>query len=112
MQLSVEVLFSAGKFVTITVAEPETHGATVLGTQGEGVNRTGGGLLVAGFAGLLHIPNGGIFTLGLYSMIVAMTCDVFTVPAGIVRLEGAAPKLHIMLAPPQTQTAIYMHLFQ
>ena len=106
MQLSVEELLSAGKLLTMTVDEPGVHGETVFGTQGDGVNSTGGGLLVAGFAGELHIPNGMMLVFGLKSMIVATHCEVFTVVGGIISEEGAAPKLHSILAPPQTQTAI------
>ena len=65
IQFSIEESFSAGKLFTVTVAEPGAQGDTVFGTHGEGVNITGGGLLVAGLAGLLHIPNGGMFAFGL-----------------------------------------------
>ena len=109
-QLSMDVLLSAGKLLTSTVGEPGIQGATVFGTQGAGVKNTGGGLFVAGFVGLLHIPKGGIFTVGLKSMIVAISMDVFTVPAGIVRLEGATPNVHIIIAPPHTQMAIVSNL--
>ena len=109
--MSVDELFSAGKLATITVDEPGFQGATVFGTQGAGVNRTGGGLFVAGLATLLHIPNGRIFALGLKSMIVAMCAEVFTVPGVAVRLAGTVPKLHIILALPQTHTAIKILLF-
>ena len=64
-QLSVLVSFSAGWLFTVTEDDPGAQGVTVFGTQGAGVKRTGGGLLVAGLVGLLHIPNGGIFTFGL-----------------------------------------------
>ena len=74
--------------------------------QGDGVKLTGGGRFVAGFAGLLHIPNGGMFVFGAKSMIVAISADVFTVPGVAIRLAGAAPKEHCILAPPQTHNAI------
>ena len=106
IQLSIEVLLSAGKVFTRTVGEPGTQGLTVFGMHGAGVKKTGGGRFVDGLAGLLHMPNGGMFAFGAKSMIVAISIDVFTLPGVAVRLEGAAPKLHIIFAPPQTHSAI------
>ena len=104
--MSLEELFSAGNLFTKTVGAPGAQGATVLGTQGAGVKTTGGGRLVAGFNTLLHMPNGIILLLGLKSMIVAIACEVLTVLGGRVSVDGATPKVHCSIAPPQTHIAI------
>ena len=91
----------------MTVGLPGAHGALVFGTQGAGVKKTGGGRLVAGFATELHIPKGGIFALGLLSMMVAVGAEVITVVCALATSEeGAVPKVHSMLAPVHTQKAI------
>jgi hypothetical protein len=103
----VEVLFSAGYPPTNTVGLPGAHGAEVLGTQGAGVKKTGGGRLVAGLATLLHIPNVGMFAIGLLSIIVPVGAEVSTVVWELTtKVEGAVPKLQSILAPAQTQIAI------
>jgi hypothetical protein len=56
-----------------------------------------------GLAGEEHMPNGGILTTGAESMMVAAGVPVrvrFT--GSTTSVDGAAPKLHIMLAPMQT----------
>lgn len=65
IQTRMEALLSAGKLAIKTVGHPGIHGDVVFGTHGAGVKFTGGGLFVAGLAGLLHIPNEAIFTNGL-----------------------------------------------
>jgi hypothetical protein len=67
IQLRMEVLFSAGKFFSSTVGEPGVHGAGVLGTQGIGVSTPRAALVAeatAGFARLMHAPNGMMFFMG------------------------------------------------
>ncbi len=50
---------------------------------------------------LLHIPNGGMFTIGAKSMIVAAgTPPAITLLAGrTTSALGATPKLHVIIAP-------------
>jgi len=107
-QMSLELLFRAGYLPTSTVGEPGAQGAVMTGTQGAGANITGGGFTVAGFAGQEHMPKGGIFAMGLLSIMVAMgledaravTCE-FT-----INVEGATPKGHCSIAPMHTQIPI------
>jgi hypothetical protein len=75
----------------------------VAGTQGIGVKTPSAALVAAatvGFARLVHIPNGGMFT-GVESVIAAAGR-----PSIITRLlgstfsvDGAMPKLHSSMAP-------------
>jgi hypothetical protein len=93
-----------------TVGAPGAHGAAVAGTQGMGV-RTPSAAAVAvittGFVGAEHMPKGGMFTIGLLSMMVAAGVPVSVLFSGsTTRVEGAAPKLHIMLAPMHTCIAM------
>jgi hypothetical protein len=107
VHISLQVLFNAGFPPIKTVGLPGIHGATVLGTQGAGVNITGGGRFVAGFATLLHIPNGGILAMGLLSIIVATGVPVKVVCCELtIKVDGVVPNEHIILAPMHTQTAI------
>src|SRR5207237_9723569 len=66
-QLQVHALSSAGRPPIVTAGDPGTQGEAVAGMQGFGVK---GGVLTAGFAGLLHRPNGLMFAKGAKSMIV------------------------------------------
>lgn len=99
-----EVALSAGNLPIMTVADPGAHGAAITGIQGCGVNTPRAAAVAAatwGFDGLMHIPKGMIFTIGLLSMMFAAGMfDALTMLAGrTVRLEGAAPKVHISIAP-------------
>ncbi len=98
MQLSFELLFSAGIFPSMTVDEPGAHGAGVTGTQGMGV-RTPNAAEVAeatvGFEMDEHTPNGGMFTIGLPSMMLAKgVFDDVRFAGSTLSTAGAAPKLH------------------
>ena len=82
---------------------PGTHGDAVAGTHGAGVKNTGGGLFVAGFAGLLHMAKGMILAMGMLSMIVAAGIVAITLLAGSTIMgTGAVPKEHINCAPAHT----------
>lgn len=74
MHISLQVLSSDGMFANNTVGAPGTQGAEVLGTHGIGV-KTPSAAAVAeatvGFAGLEHMPNGMMLTIGLWSMMLA-----------------------------------------
>jgi hypothetical protein len=50
-----------------------------------------------------HMPKGGILAIGLLSMILAAggPCPR-TVGSGTIRLLGASPKLHAIMAPIET----------
>lgn len=103
MHMHFEVLLSAGMPPTITVGEPGAHGATVAGTHGIGVSTPSAAAVAAattGFATLVHIPNVGMLTNGLWSMMFAAGS-----PPHIVRLIGstfntlgATPNVHISCA--------------
>jgi len=74
VHISVEILSSAGAFPSITVGAPATHGAGVFGKHGIGVKTPNAAAVAAatvGFNRLVHIPNGIIFTIGMWSMIFA-----------------------------------------
>lgn len=67
-QRQVLVSFSAGMLPIITVGEPGIHGAGIAGTQGIGVKTPAAAVvavITAGLVGELHIPNGGMLTMGL-----------------------------------------------
>lgn len=97
-------LSTAGRFPTRTVGTPGSHGATVAGTQGMGVNTPSAAAVAAattGLAGLEHMPNDEIFTIGLWSIMFAAGA-----PLAMTRLvgktcndAGVAPKLHCNTAP-------------
>jgi hypothetical protein len=60
-----------------------------------------------GFAIEEHMPKGGMLTMGAWSMMVAAGVPVRVRLVGkTIRLAGAAPKLHAIIAPMQTCIAI------
>jgi hypothetical protein len=64
------VLFKAGMPPMVTVGDPGVHGAGITGTHGCGVSTPDAAavaVMTAGFVGALHMPNGGIFAIGLKS---------------------------------------------
>jgi len=68
MHINLEVLLSAGELHTSTVGAPGTQGAGVFGTQGIGVSTPKAAAVAAatvGLAGQVHIPNGGMFVMGM-----------------------------------------------
>ena len=74
MHIQVWVLSSAGMLPNKTFGVPVIHGVLVAGMQGIGV-RTPSAAAVAdatiGLLGVVHIPNGMILTMGLWSIIFA-----------------------------------------
>ena len=90
-----------------TVGEPGTHGVEVTGTHGAGVGTPEAAAvaaITAGFEGALHIPNVGMLTIGLKSIMFAAGW-LFTITrlAGrTIRDAGATPKLHCIMAPMTT----------
>jgi hypothetical protein len=94
----------------ITFALPGAQGATVFGMHGMGV-RTPSAAAVAdatvGFMSDVHMPNGGKFTIGFLSMIVAAGAGVSTFVLDVtIRVDGAVPNEHIRPAPAHTHIAI------
>jgi hypothetical protein len=56
-----------------------------------------------GFARDVHAPKGATFTMGAQSVIAAAGAGAMTPLIGsTVRMDGARPKLHIVLAPAVT----------
>ena len=104
-QLQVQALSSAGWPPIVTAGDPGTQGEAVAGMQGFGAK---GGVLTAGFAGLLHRPNGLMFTKGAKSMIVAAAPLLPRVgfAGDAASIDGAAPKLQVRTAPSTTRTAM------
>jgi hypothetical protein len=48
----------------------------------------------------MHIPNGGMLVIGAKSMILAAGAVALVLLVGkTLRVEGAMPKLHIIMAP-------------
>jgi hypothetical protein len=111
IHMSTELLLRAGAPPTITVGEPGDQGAVVTGTQGMGVRTPKAAdvaAATAGFVGVVHIPKGMTFTMGILSMILApgIPPAVTRFLGNTTRLLGATPKLHIIIAPLQTSCAI------
>jgi len=104
--MSLELSLSAGMLATGTVGEPGAHGAGVTGIHGIGVNTPSAADVAAatvGFAIELHIAKGIMFTIGILSMIFAIGIVVLTLFLGrTVKELGAAPKLHLIIAPLHT----------
>ena len=104
-------LLSAGLPPIITVGTPGTQGAGVLGMQGIGVSTPMAAAVAAatwGFDIDMHIPKGAMLTMGLLSMIVAAAGPpALTIPTGsTLSVLGAAPKVHIIMAPDETRMPI------
>jgi hypothetical protein len=100
-------LSRAGIFPTKTIGAPGTQGADVIGTQGTGVGTPCAAAVAAtnaGLAGLTHIPKGGIFTNGTWSMMFA--AGIFAVKTlfwgRTTSVDGASPNVHWSDAPMHT----------
>ena len=105
------VSFRADMFPMGTVGEPGVHGAGTTGTHGAGVGTPRAAVvaaITAGLVGALHIPKGGIFTTGLSSMMLAagLPSTITRLTGSTTRADGAAPKLHCIIAPATTCFAI------
>ena len=103
LHITLDVESSAGILPMSTVGEPGVHGAAVAGTQGMGVSTPSAAavaVITTGFVGAEHMPKGGMFTIGLLSIMVAAGVPVSVLFSGsTTSVEGAAPKLHIIVAP-------------
>jgi len=104
-QLHIEVLFSAGMPPIMQVGEPGAQGM-VTGMQGIGVRTPSAAAVAAatvGFAREMHMPNGGMLTIGAQSMMVAAGVPAIVLLMGrTLSVEGARPKGHIIIAPAVT----------
>lgn len=95
---------SAGIPPTSAVGDGGAQGATVTGTQGIGV-RTPSAAAVAeatvGFESVVHMPKGGMFAIGLKSMMFAAGTPPASVrlAGGTMSAEGATPNEHMSCAP-------------
>jgi hypothetical protein len=89
-----------------TVGAPGTHGAGSTGTHGIGVNTPSAAAVAAatvGLEGVVHIPNGGTFNIGVWSMMTPATMLLVNTGRGVaLNTDGAMPKLHVIDAPVQT----------
>ncbi len=108
-QLHLDVLLSAGDFRSVTVGDPGVQGV-VTGTHGVGVNTPLAAAVaeaVVGFESDEHIANGGILVIGIESRILAAGfLSPVTVGTVTINVEGAAPKLHVIVAVAATNCAI------
>jgi hypothetical protein len=99
--MHVEVALSAGIPPSRHVGEPGTQGA-VTGTHGIGVRTPIAAAVADATVGLaidMHMPKGGMFTMGAQSMIVAAGVVAMVLLVGSTdNTEGATPKEHIIKA--------------
>ena len=106
MHMHVDVLLSAGIPPIMQVAEPGTQGAVVAGMQGIGVSTPNAAAVAAATIGLamdMHMPKGGILTIGAKSIMLAAGVVAMVLLIGSTdRTEGANPKEHIIIAPAVT----------
>jgi hypothetical protein len=105
-QLIVQVLSKAGMFVMRTVGAPGFQGAGSTGKHGIGVSTPRAAAVADATVGLakdVHTPNGGTLVIGIMSVMtpatIMLVCTGRTVAT---KLEGAAPKVHNIMAPVQT----------
>jgi hypothetical protein len=99
LHISIELLFNAGWFASVTVGDPGIQGDGVTGMHGIGVSTPMAAAVAAatiGLAGDWHIPNGMMLTIGMWSwMLAAGMLDVFCMLMGnTTRLLGAMPMVH------------------
>jgi hypothetical protein len=115
MHVQVEVLLRAGMPPSIIVGEPGTHGATVFGMQGMGVNTPRAAAVADATIGLAsdrHTPKGGMFTIGLLSMMLAAGVPIMVLLTGsTLSVLGATPKVHIIIEPVVTKSGITISWF-
>src|SRR5215467_13519556 len=74
MHISVHWLSSVGMLPRLTLEAPGVHGETVTGIHGMGVSTPKAAAVAAateGFDGDMHIPNGMMFVIGIWSMMFA-----------------------------------------
>ncbi|MFT7288282.1 MAG: hypothetical protein ACI87W_002399 [Halieaceae bacterium] len=109
VHMHLDILLRAGKLLIITVGGPPgIQGAGMTGIQGTGVGTPRAAAVAAiniGFDGDMHIPNGGMLTIGIMSMMVAAGGPLAITggPLGTTtNVLGARPNMHLSIAPDMT----------
>jgi len=114
LHISFELLLSAGMPHTNTVGAPGAQGATVMGMQGMGVNTPMAAAVAAatiGLARLWHMPKGGTFMIGTWSMMLAAIMLLVITVLGVgINEDGAMPIEHCIIAPMQTCIPMWLLL--
>lgn len=104
--MSLLSLLSAGMLPINTVGLPAAQGATVMGMHGMGVSTPKAAAVAdatMGLAMLLQTPNGGMLSIGTWSMMLAAGMLTSTLLTGSTcKVEGAAPKVQLSMALPVT----------
>jgi hypothetical protein len=104
-QFNVDTLSSAGALHNMTVIAPGTQGAGVAGTHGIGVGTPIAAAVAAATIGLegdWHIPKGGMFIMGTWSMMLAAIILLVITVLGVgIKVLGAMPNVHFIMAPMQ-----------
>lgn len=98
---------SAGMFCMSKSGLPGIHGVVTAGRQGAGVKTPIAAevaAITAGLVGAEHMPNEGMFVMGMKSMMLpCCRPPIITVRDGLtVRGQGAIPKVHVISAPVTT----------
>src|SRR5262245_60465123 len=96
---------------TSAVGIPGIQGPGVTGTQGIGVKTPAAAAVAAATVGLaieLHMPKGGILTMGAWSMMLAAGVPSSKIVLGSTTMSvaGAAPNVHCSVAPMRTRRGI------
>jgi hypothetical protein len=108
--MQVDVLLRASMPPILQVAEPGVHGEVVTGTHGMGVKTPRAAAVADATAGLaidIHMPNVGMFVIGIKSIMFAAGVVALTMFVGkTTNAEGAAPKEHVRAAPAVTWEGI------
>src|SRR5262249_34335672 len=101
--ISFESLVSAGSPPTRTLGVPGVQGPAGARRHGMGVSTPGAAAVAAataGFDGRLHMPNGGTFTIGATSAMLAAGPVHIGRPIGsTLSADGATPPVHIRSPP-------------
>ncbi len=110
LHMHFDELFNAGLLPTTTVGEPGTHGAAVTGIHGMGVSTPSAAAVAAATVGLdrlMQVANGGMLRIGTLSMMVPTGVLPPTVVGGTaMNDDGAIPKLHVIIDPMVTKSAM------
>lgn len=97
------MLSNAGMPLINTVGAPAFHGVVTTGRQGCGVSTPIAAEVAAatiGLLGVMHMPNGMMFFIGMKSMMFAAGCvpDSTRFSGVTIKVEGAAPKMQAKVA--------------
>ena len=110
-----ELLLRVGMLPVRIVGAPGNQGAGVTGTHGTGVGTPSLAAVAAikvGFAGQLHIPNGGMLAIGAELMMFAKGMSTKTPDVGSTfKVEGARPNGQVNTADVEIPRAIINSFF-